>query len=145
MKRTFALFLTLAMLALAGSAFAVGPWRATAVITGGVVTDNTSSAAVQLPTAASIYGKQVKTLWVKVPASMTSSTFYVTVAGPDAPTTFKPFYAYNNGTNIINGVTAGSTGDFIFQVPGDVSAFTAVKVTCGTGQAANHTFVIYGY
>lgn len=119
---------------------AAGAWQTTATIT--VATDNQVSAAVTLPGATSI-GGPIKTLWIKVP-TITSSTVYVQVAGVDNTSDFKDFYAFDNNTNVVLGQTAAGTGGITFQVPGDVSGFTRFRIKCGTAQAANRTFVIYG-
>ena len=132
--------LSLAVLLLAAGvftpAFAGNPWTGTALITGGVVADNTTSAAVAIP-------KAVKYLSVYVP-TITSSTVYLQVSG-DGGTTYADYRSTPNGTNMILTGPAAGTGGYIFDVPGGIGAFTHLKVKCGTAQAADRTFKLFGW
>jgi len=117
-----------------------GAWSATWTLT--QATDNQASAAIALPGSASI-GGPVTTLWVTLGSAITSSTTTIRCS-PDGGTTYFPFYGFNNGTNVVDGTTAAATTAVMFQVPGDVSACTHIKVYFGTAQAADETGTIYG-
>ena len=116
-------------------------WSATATLT--QATDNQTTAAVALPGTASMAAAPIKTMWVALGSAITSSTTTVKCS-PDGGTTYYPFYAFNNGTNVIQGNTAAATTSVMYQVPGDVSVCTHVKVYFGTAQAADETVYLYG-
>ena len=123
-------------------AYAVGgAWSGTASLV--QATDNQLTTAATLPNAAAIRGEPVRTLWVANASAITSSTMEVRCS-PNGGTTYYPFYTFNNGTNVIVGTTAAATTSVMFQVPGDVSACTHIKVYFGTAQAANETVKLYG-
>jgi len=142
--RKYALLFLAALLLMAGAVIpayaAGGAWSATWTLT--QATDNQASAAIALPGSASI-GGPVKTMWVTLGSAITSSTTTIQCS-PDGGTTYYPFYAYHNNTNIIGGTTAAAVTAVMFQVAGDVSACTHVKVYFGTAQAADETGTIYG-
>jgi len=133
MKKYALLFLAALLLvaAVVVPAIAGNPLVRTALITGGVVADNTTSAAVSIP-------KGATQLAVYVP-TITSSTVYLQVSG-DGGTTYADYRSTPNGTNMILTGPAAGTGDLTFDVPGGIGAFTHLKVKCGTAQAADRTF-----
>jgi hypothetical protein len=135
MKKYLLLFLAaLLAVALSVPASAGNPYVATALVTGGVVADNTTSAAVPIPKAA-------KNLSVLVP-TITSSTVYLLVSG-DGGTTYAEYRSTPNGTNMILTGPAAGTTTHTFDVPGGIGGFTHLKVRCGTAQAADRTFKLF--
>jgi hypothetical protein len=132
MKKTFAVLLGAFLAACCiVPAIAGNPYVATALVTGGVVADNTTSAAVPIPKAA-------KNLSVLVP-TITSSTVYLLVSG-DGGTTYAEYRSTPNGTNMILTGPAAGTTTHTFDVPGGIGGFTHLKVKCGTAQAGDRTF-----
>lgn len=125
--------LILALFAFALPSVAGNPWSASTVLT--FATDNVTSAAVALP-------KNISRIAIHVP-TIESSTVFV-LASADGGTTYLPWYAFGNGTNIIQCTTAASTGVYLWEVPGNFHNVTHLKVKLGTGQTANRTFKIYG-
>jgi hypothetical protein len=135
MKKTF-VFLLAALLAacFVVPAQAGNPYVATALITGGVVADNTTSTVVKIP-------KSAKNLSVFIP-TITSSTVYLLVSGDDG-TTYAEYRSTPNGTNMILTGPAAGTTSHTFDVPGGIGGFTHLKVKCGTEQAADRTFKLF--
>jgi hypothetical protein len=133
MRKYALLFLAFLLMTagVAAPAFAGNPYVATALVTGGVVADNTTSAAVAIPKAA-------QHLEVYVP-TITSSTVFLLVSG-DGGTTYAEYRSTPNGTNMILTGPAAGTGDLTFNVVGGIGGFTHLKVKCGTAQAADRTF-----
>jgi hypothetical protein len=121
----------------AGGAGLIG----TAVLT--QATDNQTTAAVAMPSAATSIGGPVTKLWLNNTSTITSSTMAL-YCSPDGGTTYYPFYTYINGTNVVAATTAAATTAVLWEVPGDVSVCTHVKVYFGTAQAANENVAIYG-
>jgi hypothetical protein len=113
----------------------------TAVLTQAV--DNTLTSAVALPSAATSIGGPITKLWVANATTITSSTMSIRCS-PDGGTTYYPFYTYANGTNVVAATTAAATTAVMWEVPGDVSVCTHVKVLFGTAQAADEDVYIYG-
>lgn len=113
----------------------------TAVLT--QATDNTLTSAVALPSAGTSIGGPITKLWVANASAITSSTMAVRCS-PDGGTTYYPFYTYINGTNVVAATTAAATTSVLWEVPGDASVCTHVKVLFGTAQAANEDVYIYG-
>lgn len=126
--------LLLAVCLAAPGARAGNPYVVSALITGGVVTDNTTSAAVAIPKGATKIAVYVPTI--------TSSTVYLQVSG-DGGTTYAEYRSTPNGTNMILTGPAAGTGGYTFDVPGGIGAFTHLKVKCGTAQAADRTFQLF--
>ncbi len=121
----------------AGGAGLIG----TAVLT--QATDNQTTAAVAMPSAATSIGGPVTKMWIANASAITSSTMALRCS-PDGGTTYYPFYTFNNGTNVIAATTAAATTSVLWEVPGDVSVCTHVKVYFGSAQAANESVYIYG-
>jgi len=135
--RKYALLFLAFLLMTAGvvvPAFAGNPYVVSALMTGGVVADNTTSVAVAIPKAATKLAVYVPTI--------TSSTVFLQVSG-DGGTTYADYRSTPNGTNMILTGPAAGTGGLIFDVPGGIGAFTHLKVKCGTEQAADRTFKLF--
>jgi hypothetical protein len=147
MRKNALSFLMLFVVALVG-AFALVPaaiagpaWTGTATIT--VATDNVLSPAVALPSASGMMGKTpIKKIALKIP-TITSSTVKFQVSA-DGGTTYAALWCFSNGTNTILWNTAAGTGGEIVEVPCDFTPYTHLKVECGTAQAGNRTFTLYG-
>lgn len=135
MKKSALLIMAVFLAALVSiPALAGNPYVVSALVTGGVVADNTTSAAVAIP-------KSAKNLSVYVP-TITSSTVYLLVSG-DGGTTYAEYRSTPNGTNMILTGPAASTTTHTFDVPGGIGGFTHLKVKCGTAQAADRTFKLF--
>ncbi len=135
MKKYAILFLALLLAVVCSApANAGNPWSTTAVLTGGVVTDNTHSAAVTLP-------KNVTRIGIVVP-TLTSAAVNLEVSNDG--TTYYNLYCQDNGTNSILWSTAASTGVYAVVVPCEMYLWKYLKVETGAAQAADRTFTIYG-
>ena len=137
MRKYALLFLAVLLLAaaLVVPAFAGNPWcDNTALITGGVVTDNTLSTAVALP-------KNVSKIGIFVP-SITSAAISLKVS-PDG-VNYDDLFCMQNGTNTILWSTAAGTGGMFVEVPCNMFLWKYAKVLSGAAQAADHYFQICG-
>jgi hypothetical protein len=136
--KKYALLLLAILLLVSGLAvpsFAGNPWiDNTALITGGVVADNTLSTAVLLP-------KNVSTIGIFIP-TITSAAISLKVS-PDG-VTYDDLFCEENGTNTILWSTAAGTGGLYVQVPCNMYLWKYVKVLSGAAQAANRYFQIVG-
>jgi hypothetical protein len=106
----------------------------TALMTGGVVTDNTHSVGIRLP-------RGLTSLAVTCP-TITSATIGLEVSTDG--TTYYTHMAYNNGTNVIAAVSAAGTTAKIVEFPGNFSIWRYVRVIAGAAQAADRTFTFTG-
>jgi len=131
MKKTL---LVLIFLLASTASFAQPEWVGTALVTGGVVTDNTLSAAVLLP-------QGITSLAIVIP-TITSATVSLKVSHDG--TTYQNYLGTNNGTNQILWSTAAATGAVTALVPGNIGLWKYVKVLCGAAQAADRTFTLIG-
>lgn len=136
--RKFALLFIAALLLMAGvaaPAFAGNPWTDnTALITGGIVADNTLSTAVTLP-------KNVSRIGIFVP-TITSAAISLKVS-PDG-VTYDDLFCFSNGTNTVLWATAAGTGGMYVEVPCNMFLWKYVKVLAGAAQAADRYFQIVG-
>jgi hypothetical protein len=136
--RKYALLFLAFLLLTAGAAIpalAGNPWcDNTALITGGVVADNTLSTVVALP-------KNVSKIGIFVP-TITSAAISLKVS-PDG-VTYDDLFCMPNGTNTILWSTAAGTGGLFVEVPCNMFLWKYVKVLSGAGQAANRYFDICG-
>lgn len=136
------LLLALLILTLAVPVMAAG-WTKTALLTGGVVTDNTLSAAIALPSAGVVFGGASKYVSLYVP-TITSST--VQVYGSVDGTNFYPIHGISNATNMVAELSAAGTGGFTMTFPSiDFRVFTHLKIYCATEQEADRTFTFMGH
>lgn len=136
------LLIALLLLGIASIALAA-PWTATSLLTGGVVTDNTASAAVALP-GTSALTKGIETLSVYIPECATASN--VQVYGSRDGTNFYPIHSFNNGTNLVPQLSASDNTAKTMTIQGvDFRAFTHVKVKVDTANTADRTFTFMGY
>ena len=130
------LLLVFAMLCLlAAPAYAWTDGVETAVITGGVVTDNTLSTAVTIPRGAEGVSIYVPTI--------TSATISLKVSH-DGGTTYDDLFCMNNNTNIVLASSAAGTGGMYLQFPADcrIDFYNRLKVLSGAAQAADRTFKV---
>ncbi len=133
MRKYAILFLAVLLAAIcAVPALAGNPYVATATLA--YATDNAVTPAVAIPKAATKLAVYVPTI--------ESSTVGIQVSG-DGGTTYADYRSFNNGTNMVFTSSAAGTGGFIMYVPGDIGAFTHLKVKCGTGQTADRVFKLF--
>ena len=122
--------LALLFVLFASSAFAWPSSVGTALVTGGVVADNTTSAAVLIPVDA-------VELAIEMP-TITSATVGLLVSVDNS--TFQDLFCENNGTNTIIWTTAAGTAAKTAVVPCTIGIFKYLKVKCGAAQAEDRTF-----
>lgn len=136
MRKFMTLFLVLAALVcFTGVASAGEPDMVqAALLTGGVVTDNTHSVGIRLP-------RGITSLTVACP-TITSATIALEVSNDGV--TYITHMAYNNGTNVIAAVSAAGTAAKVVEFPGNFGAWRYVRVLAGAEQAADRTFTFYG-
>jgi hypothetical protein len=113
----------------------------TAVLTLGG--DNVTTSAVAMPSATAAIGGPITKIWLNNTSTITSSTMAVHCS-PNGGSNYFPFYTYANGTNVIAATTAAATTAVLWEVPGDVSVCTHIKVIFGSAQGANESVNIYG-
>lgn len=120
---------------LSSPAQAEPPWTATVLITGGVVSDNTNSAAFSCPQGKTSFSVHVPTL--------TSAT--VTLAVSHDNTNYYNFY-YQAGAAAAPALwqVASGTHNLIYEFPAAACAWPYVRFTAGAAQTADRTFRLYG-
>jgi hypothetical protein len=111
-------------------------WTATALMTGGAVTDNTTSTIFKIPTGSG-------GMTILLP-TLTSSTVAIQVANSRTGTFVDFYYLAGAAAAPAKWVTTGGTGDIVVDLPEGISNWEYAKLVCGTAQAANRTFTIKG-
>ena len=128
-----ALFVVLALAVLVIPSFGFESWQRSGVLTGGVVSDNT-------------------TLTFTLPSNVGHNSFlYVPTIDSAAialscsvdGTTFGTLATNYSATALIDFTYAATTGGKVLQLP-DISPCRKLKITAGAAQGSDRTFVIFG-
>jgi hypothetical protein len=127
------LLLAVALLMIALPCFAWETWQVSGTLTGGVVTDNTTL-TITLPSRVG------SNSYLYVP---TIDSAAIALSGSLNGTAFGTIASNYSATALIDFTYAATTGGKMLKLP-DISAFRYIKITCGAGQSANRTFIIFG-
>ena len=116
------------------SVFAWTTWQRPGTLTGGVVADNTT-VTITLPNNVGLNS------YLYVP-TIDSAT--LAISGSMDGTLFGTIYdEQTNGAAKIAWSVAATTGGLMLELP-PINAFKKIKITCGTAQAADRLFVLFG-
>lgn len=132
-KLWFLLTVAFVLFILAVPLYAFESWQQSATLTGGVVADNTT---VTFTLRSSVGHNS----YLYVP-TIDSATIVLgcSVDG----TNFGTMATNYSATALIDFSYAATTGGKVLKMP-DISACRKVKITAGTAQAANRTFILFG-
>lgn len=123
----------LALVVLAVPAFGFDTYRQSAVLTGGVVTDNTT---VTFTLRAGV----PKTMYLYVP---TIDSAAIALSCSVDGTAFGTMATNYSATALVDFTYAATTGGKVLKLP-DISPCRFLKITAGAAQATNRTLVIFG-
>lgn len=113
--------------------FADFTWTATGTVTGGDVSDNTTTTIILPPEVGDVTYLHVPTI----------DSAAIAISGSYDGTNYYTVASNYSATALIDFTYAATTGGKLLKMP-DLRPFRKIKITCGAGQGSDRVFTLVG-